>query len=287
MSNDSSNKDSKSNNNDDLSLFPKCTADFWNSCQSMIDETSRHPFLIQMVDGTLEESKFRYYVVQDALYLHDFADCLRRLSTSTRSNNVSDAQRLQQFAQSAEEAELDLHRSFFQQWNIVMPKNTENGNIDDIDDNIMQMHMHMQMPNCLLYTSYMQRIVTTRPYAQGLAVLLPCFWVYQHVGQCMLTLRSEIQEQQQQQQTTTTTRLPQYDAWIDMYGGDDFAKQVQDFIQMVDAECERILKEETPPAAKEQLQEMQRHFTMSCKLEHMFWDQALYEMKWPTIVGGM
>jgi thiaminase (transcriptional activator TenA) len=281
MSDDSTNKDSKSTNNEELSLplsFPKCTADFWNSCQSMIDETSRHPFLTRMVNGTLEESKFRYYVLQDALYLHDFADCLRRLST--RSSNVSDAESLQQFAQSAEEAELDLHRSFFQQWNIVMPKNNID-NVDDIDDNIMQ---NMQMPNCLLYTSYMQRIVTTRPYAQGLAVLLPCFWVYQHVGQCMLQLRSEIQ----QQQTTTTTRLPQYDAWIDMYGGDDFAKQVQDYIQMVDAECERILQEETPPvAAKEQLQEMQRHFTMSCKLEHMFWDQALYEIKWPTVGGGM
>ena len=48
------------------------------------------------------------------------------------------------------------------------------------------------MPNTLLYTSYMMKIIATRPHAEGLAVLLPCFWVYMHVGKCMLKLREEL-----------------------------------------------------------------------------------------------
>ena len=48
------------------------------------------------------------------------------------------------------------------------------------------------MPNTLLYTSYMLRVVATRPHAEGLAVLLPCFWVYMHVGKCMLKLRENL-----------------------------------------------------------------------------------------------
>jgi hypothetical protein len=32
------------------------------------------------------------------------------------------------------------------------------------------------------------------------------------------------------------------------------------------------------------LKEMQKH-SMSCKLEHMFWDQANACMQWPDIVG--
>jgi thiaminase/transcriptional activator TenA len=63
-----------------------------------------------------------------------------------------------------------------------------------------------------------------------------------------------------------------------MYGGDDFEKEVKDYIAMVEAACKTV------DAAE--LKEMEKHFFMSCKLEHMFWDQATNMMKWPEI-GGM
>ncbi len=145
---------------------------FWDAAAPMIAVTEQHPFLVAMVDGTLATENFQYYVVQDALYLQDFADCLRRLA---RNPGIleHDSQRLDAFARGAEEAEMSLHNSFFKEWSISA-KGIE------------------QMPNCLLYTSYMKRIVATRSHAQGLAVLLPCFWVYMHVGKCMLKLREEL-----------------------------------------------------------------------------------------------
>lgn len=48
------------------------------------------------------------------------------------------------------------------------------------------------MPNTLLYTSYMKRVVATRSHAEGLAVMLPCYWVYRHIGNCMLKLREDL-----------------------------------------------------------------------------------------------
>lgn len=74
-------------------------------------------------------------------------------------------------------------------------------------------------------------------------------------------------------------RPPQFDAWIDMYGGEDFEKEVRDYIAMVDTVCK------TADAAT--LKEMEKHFIMSCKLEHMFWDQATACMQWPDIVGNL
>ena len=68
-----------------------------------------------------------------------------------------------------------------------------------------------------------------------------------------------------------------FDAWIDMYGGDDFEKEVYDYIELVDAAVEG--------ADEETVAKMKDHFLMSCKLEHMFWDQAENLMKWPDIVG--
>ena len=74
-------------------------------------------------------------------------------------------------------------------------------------------------------------------------------------------------------------RPPQFDAWIDMYGGEDFEKEVRDYIAMVDKVCET--------ADSSTIKEMERHFNMCCRLEHMFWDQASEQMQWPDIEGAI
>uniref|UniRef100_A0A7S4I7B7 Thiaminase-2/PQQC domain-containing protein n=1 Tax=Odontella aurita TaxID=265563 RepID=A0A7S4I7B7_9STRA len=222
---------------------------FWEAASDLIAVTEEHPFLVAMVDGSLDLEKFRYYVVQDALYLTDFAYCLRKLGSNAEIE--SDAKRLKELATGAEEAEMDLHRSFFKKW--------------DIDATGAE-----SMPNTLLYTSYMIRIVETGCHAEGLAVLLPCFWVYMHVGKCMLKLREDLGDQ--------VSRPEQFDAWIDMYSGEDFENEVRDYIAMVDAAVEK--------ADDATIKKMEEHFIMSCKLEHMFWDQAQELMGWPEIVNA-
>jgi len=221
------------------------TESFWKTAEPLITLTEKHPFLVAMVDGTLNEENFKYYVIQDALYLKDFAMGLRFLSENPKIS-ASDSKRLNDFAHGAEVAEMELHNSFFKKWGI---------DASGAD----------QMPNCLLYTSYMQRVIKTRCHAEGLAVLLPCFWVYMHVGKCMLKLREDLGD--------SVTRIPQYDAWIDMYGGEDFEKEVKDYIAMVD--------EAASNADKETIANMEKHFMMCCKLEYMFWDQAHDLMQWP------
>ena len=74
-------------------------------------------------------------------------------------------------------------------------------------------------------------------------------------------------------------RPPQFDAWIDMYASSEFEKEVRDFIEMVDV----AVKE----ADDETYQKMKEHFMMSCKLEHMFWDQAQNLMEWPNIIESV
>lgn len=219
----------------------------WKEAEPIIKVTERHPFLTAMVYGTLPESNFIYYVLQDALYLKSFAECLRILSEKAEVE-PKDSERLKEFAVAAEEAELSLHNSFFKKWQIDSSLATE-------------------MPNTLLYTSYILRIVSTRDYAEGLAVLLPCFWVYMHVGKCMLRLRSELGDAVQ--------RYPQFDEWIDMYSGDEFEKHVNEYIAIVNSVAAGV------DDGKFNL--MKQHFLIACKLEHMFWDQAMSLMQWPSI----
>jgi thiaminase/transcriptional activator TenA len=139
-----------------FSKIPKCTQDFWDAAKSMIDVTSKHPFLVAMIDGTLTEANFQYYVVQDSLYLQDFADCLRQLAASAPTSE--DLKRLESFATGAKEAEMALHNSFFKEWNFKR----------DADAELPLVYLLHEM--CGGHFSH----------AQGLAALLPCFWVYMH-----------------------------------------------------------------------------------------------------------
>ena len=225
--------------------------ELWDAALPLIQVIENHPFLLAMVDGTLPLENFQYYIRQDALYLHDFADCLDRLS---RNPGVSqkDKALIQTFVEGTQGAELDLHKTYFNEWKISASSPTE-----------------QQMPHTLLYTSYAERIIATQSHAQGLAILLPCYALYLHVGNGMLKLRDEL--------GTSVQRPPIYDRWIDMYkAGSAFEERVGRYKAMVDAACQS--------ATAHEFAEMKRHFLMACKLEHMFWDQAMTMMQWPTIV---
>uniref|UniRef100_A0A7S1BP26 Thiaminase-2/PQQC domain-containing protein n=1 Tax=Corethron hystrix TaxID=216773 RepID=A0A7S1BP26_9STRA len=223
---------------------------FWDDASDLIAVTEKHPFLVSMVENTLNMESFRYYVVQDALYLGDFAAALRMLSKN-EGISTEDSRRLASFATGAEEAEMELHSSFFREWDI-----SADGAV--------------QMPHTLLYTSYMLSVVATRPHAEGLACLLPCFWVYMHVGHLMLRHREKL--------GSAASRPPQFDAWIDMYAGEEFEHEVRDYIAMVNRVAGTV--------DDDVRQKMNVHFRKACELEHMFWDQAQVRMEWPNIVGG-
>lgn len=60
-----------------------------------------------------------------------------------------------------------------------------------------------------------------------------------------------------------------------MYGGEDFGKEVRDYRAMVDVACQA--------ANVDEFKAMQEHFVMCCRLEHMFWDQAMQCLQWPVI----
>ena len=272
---------------------------FWDAARPLIDTTAQHPFLRAMVEGTLASRQFQYYVYQDALYLQDFAACLYRLADhATELGYTPDAITLRQLAHTALQDELALHTAYFQHWNT-----------DDDDDDVRVRYGQQQMPTTLLYTSYMTRIVAgggSYSYGEGLAALLPCFWVYRHVGQGLLQLRTRLD--MTPTTTTTSRRSKQYDAWIDMYAGEEFATEVTKYIAIVNKELERIQQpqsqshtnhtttttttnsptvfEDAQQAHEEEIQKMEDHFLMNCKLEHMFWDQAVALLEWPKI-GGM
>lgn len=151
------------------------------------------PFNVELANGTLERSRFRHYIIQDAHYLEGFARALALLSAKGhRSDHIV------QFAESARVAiivERSLHGEYFADFGITPEEfvTTE------------------PTPVCEHYVSYLLRLAALEPFEVGVAGVLPCFWIYREVGKRILGIASQPNP---------------YQRWIDTYSGEDFEKSV-------------------------------------------------------------
>ncbi len=142
----------------------KFTESLWNSIGDIYDRILKHPFIQGLIDGSLDEEVFRFYVIQDALYLRDYARGLALLGTKAPND-----QWLMMFVEHARDAiivERALHESFFKDWQLRE---------EDVNSTPMA-------PTNLLYTSYLLRIAHERPFPEVLGCFLACYWIYWEVG---------------------------------------------------------------------------------------------------------
>jgi thiaminase (transcriptional activator TenA) len=142
----------------------KFTESLWGSIGDVYGRILIHPFIRGLTDGALPEDAFRFYVIQDALYLRDYARGLALLGAKAPED-----QWLMMFAGHAREAivvERTLHESFFRDWKLT-------------DEEVYSTPL---APTNLLYTSYLLRIAYDRPFPEVVGCFLPCYWIYWEVG---------------------------------------------------------------------------------------------------------
>jgi thiaminase/transcriptional activator TenA len=113
-------------------------------------------------------------------------------------------------------------------------------------------------PSCLLYTSYILKQAALEPARIGVAAVLPCFWVYREVGNHILA--HEIKENNP------------YQRWINTYGGEEYAAQVDLAVSIYD--------ELANNTAEDQKKKMLETYTLSTKMEWLFWNSAYNMEKW-------
>lgn len=183
------------------------SAELWKSIEGVFGKILEHPFLKELTDGTLDESSFRFYVVQDALYLRDFARGLAILGAKSPEDDW-----LIMFCEHAKTAivvERALHESFFRDWGLT-----------DV-----QVYSTPMAPTNLLYTSYLLRIAYERPFHEGIGAFLPCYWIYLEVGKAL--------EQE-------GSPNPLYQRWIDTYSSAEYENVVRQVITAADKIAEEL-----------------------------------------------
>lgn len=177
------------------------TTELWRAIGPIYDAILCHPFLVGLTDGTLAPDRFRYYVLQDALYLRDFARAL-----SLAAARAPDEPALAMFAEhtiGVITVERSLHDEFFAEFGLT-------------HDDVARIPL---APTTLAYTSYLLRVASLGDYAQLLGALLPCYWIYHEVGQVLLVHSSP---------------NPLYRRWIETYGGEEFGAVVAAVVALVE-----------------------------------------------------
>ncbi len=113
-------------------------------------------------------------------------------------------------------------------------------------------------PTTVAYTSYLLATVYGGSFADGLAVILPCYWIYSKVGERLL------------EQGAVDAR---YQRWIDSYASDGIRHIVTEVLSITD----RIGPTLTPPEEAA----ARAHFVNIVRYEWMFFDAAYLRETWP------
>jgi thiaminase (transcriptional activator TenA) len=216
------------------------TTTLWNSVAPTYAAILDHPFLAALSDGTLPEEAFSYYLAQDAHYLRDYARALALVAAKAPAHEV--AGMFAAHAAATVEVELNLHATLLPELGIA-PE---------------QLESISASPTTTAYTSYLLAAAYSGSFAETLAAVLPCYWIYQRVGEALLERGSPD---------------PRYQRWIDTYGGEAFAATVTDVLAVADSVGPALGPSERRRAAA--------HFAATARYEWMFWDAAWRQEQWP------
>jgi thiaminase/transcriptional activator TenA len=201
-----------------------------------------HAFLHELQAGTLPMHRFTYFILQDYVYLLDFAQVL--CQGGAKSPDLATLELFARHALGAVEVERSFHASFGKTLGLSGK----------------QLDAVPKGPITQAYIGHLQSVARSGTLGELVAAVLPCYWIYGEVGRRMYRNRP---------------RRPKiYRQWIETYASEGFWKPVREQIQLMD----RL----GAAASGSERKRMTAHFMLSSRYEFMFWDQAYRMESWPV-----
>jgi thiaminase/transcriptional activator TenA len=171
------------------------SSETWEACFA-------HPFVQAIGRGDLEEEAFRRFLVQDYLFLIDYARALA--FASARASELEAQTWFAKLLHATLDVEMDMHRRLCRDWGIA-PSDLERA---------------QPLPTTVGYTSFLVRTAVAADIGDLAASLLPCQWGYADIG-------ARLKEQ----------GLPhhaRYAAWIESYADQDYQELTEWLRRFVD-----------------------------------------------------
>ncbi|MCF6767432.1 TenA family protein [Thiotrichales bacterium 19S11-10] len=186
----------------------------------------------KLANGSLNKAQFCYYLAQDALYLVDFSKALA--ITGSKLEKAHHMSLFYQFAYHALSAEHALHQDYLNKANMKFTyhKNTA----------------------CEAYTQFLLDHANYSEPVIAITALIPCFWVYQVIGEMI---------------DKVAEKNNPYQAWINTYASTEFKESV--------ISITNIFNEHAYGIDEEMTYLIYKTFKEAMNFEYRFWDNAYQE----------
>ena len=201
-----------------------------------------HPFLGELHAGTLPMERFTYFILQDYVYLLDFAQVL--CQGGAKSPDLETLELFCRHALGAVEVERSFHASFGKSLGLARAQ------LDGVTKG----------PTTQAYINHLQSIARGGTLAELVAAVLPCYWIYGEAGRRLYKNRP--------------AKPKIYRQWIETYASEEFWRPVREQIELMD----KLAK----TASRGEKQRMAELFILSSRYELIFWEQAYRMEKWPV-----
>ncbi|GAB2022002.1 thiaminase II [Pseudolactococcus yaeyamensis] len=210
------------------------------SVASLWETTYQHPFVQELGQGRLPQEKFKFYLLQDYLYLLDYARLMAY--AAIHADDESSMRYFTRIQSDILDSELETHRNYMAEFAIT----TE---------------MAGQVQPALFNRAYAANMLATAQsgqLAKIIATVLPCAWTYAEFAQRLVKAYDHV--------------LPNnpYRVWLEKYASADFAQSAEWLL----AKLEALMQDKS----EQEYQEIQEIFKSSLEFEYLFWEMS-YEMQ--------
>ena len=210
----------------------EAAAPIWEDCL-------KHPFVTGIGDGSLAVEKFRHFMLQDYLYLFDYARVFALGVVKAR-----DPELMRTFAANVDAilgGEMKIHRAYMARLGIT-------------EEQVFGVKPALDN---LSYTNYMLSVAHSGGPMEIVASILACSWSYAEIGQALAAIPGAAEH-------------PFYGEWIQGYASSEYTATNQALIELMDALAE--------DASEDQIACLTDIFVNCSRYELGFWDMA-WEMR--------
>ena len=214
----------------------KFTDILFEDVRELWEKYLEHPFVKEIGEGTLDKEKFKNYLVQDYLYLKEYAKVFAM--GLVKAENLSDMNLYYGSIKGILEDETEVHTNYLKYFGIDQ---------DKVFDNRKEMTTES-------YTSYMLGIGLKGDLKEIAMTILPCAWSYQFIGRSLYEKHKDALDNNF------------YKPWIEEYSSVEFEEGSEVWKNHINDLCKDISEKEA-----ENLRDI---FMKSSLYEMDFWDMA-------------
>lgn len=194
---------------------------------------NEHPFVLGIQNGTLDKEKFRFYMIQDYLYLGEYAKTFA--IGVAKATSLENAMLFSKYI-SVMNGELNVHSDYMSRLGVTQ---------EDIDS------AKRSLDN-LSYTSYMLRVAYEEGEAEIIAAILACAYSYEVIAKKMV------------ENNPAAVDDEFYGSWIRGYVSEEYSAENRVLIDKLES-----MTENYTPAQIEHLKDI---FVACSRYEMAFWE---------------